>query len=429
MKNKMEILIIGSGGREHALAWKIAQSPLVKKIYCAPGNPGIAEIAECVDIRAENIEGLYNFAVKQKIDLTVVGPEDPLVAGIVDRFRDGHLTIFGPNKRAAIIEGSKVFAKTLMKKHGIPTADFKVFDDITLAKKHISTSDFPLIIKVDGLAKGKGVYVCKTLDEGNKCIDDMMRDKIFGPAGDKIIIEEFLSGEEVSILAFTDGKTILPLPPVQDHKAVNDGDKGPNTGGMGAYSPVPLITPELQFDIEENILVPVVHAMKKENRPYRGIIYAGLMITNTGPKVLEFNARFGDPETQVLLMRMKTDLVPLLMSTAVNNMEDIEIVWNDGVSLCVVMSSRGYPDNYEKGFEISGLEKLRGLNNVRAFHAGTAMKDGRVVTNGGRILAVTTLGKDFQDAQKTAYSTIQNISFEGAHYRRDIGTKAIYRKG
>lgn len=429
MKNKMEILIIGSGGREHALAWKIAQSPLVKKIYCAPGNPGIAEIAECVDIRAENIEGLYNFAVKQKIDLTVVGPEDPLVGGIVDRFLDGHLTIFGPNKRAAIIEGSKVFAKTLMKKHGIPTADFKVFDDITLAKKHISTSDFPLIIKVDGLAKGKGVCVCKTLDEGNKCIDDMMRDKIFGPAGDKIIIEEFLSGEEVSILAFTDGKTILPLPPVQDHKAVNDGDKGPNTGGMGAYSPVPLITPELQFDIEENILVPVVHAMKKENRPYRGIIYAGLMITNTGPKVLEFNARFGDPETQVLLMRMKTDLVPLLMSTAVNNMEDMEIVWNDSVSLCVVMSSRGYPDNYEKGFEISGLEKLRGLDNVHAFHAGTAVKDGKVVTNGGRILAVTALGKDFQDAQKTAYSTIQNISFEGAHYRRDIGTKAIYRKG
>lgn len=428
MKNKMKILIVGSGGREHALAWKIAQSPLAGEIYCAPGNPGIAEIAECVDIGAENIEGLYNFALKQKIDLTVIGPEDPLVAGIVDRFQDGNLAIFGPTKRAAIIEGSKVFAKTLMKKHGIPTGDFKVFDDIKLAKKHLSASDFPLIIKADGLAKGKGVYVCRTPDEGDKCIDDIMKDKIFGPAGDRIIIEEFLSGEEVSILAFTDGKTILPLPPVQDHKAVNDGDKGPNTGGMGAYSPVPRITPELQYDFEENILVPVIHAMKKENRPYKGIIYAGLMITSTGPKVLEFNARFGDPETQVLLMRMKTDLVPILMSTAVNNMEDKEIVWNDGVSLCVVMAAGGYPDKYKTGTEIHGLERLKGLDNVYAFHAGTAVKDGKLVTNGGRILAITALGKDFQDAHKTAYSAIQNISFEGAHYRRDIGVKAIYRK-
>ncbi|MCF6159128.1 MAG: phosphoribosylamine--glycine ligase [wastewater metagenome] len=424
----MKILIIGNGGREHALAWKIAQSPLVKKIYCAPGNPGIAEIAECVDIEADNIEGLYNFALKQKVDFTIVGPEDPLVAGIVDRFRDGNLVIFGPNKRAAIIEGSKIFAKTLMKKHGIPTAEFKVFDDIKLAKKHISTSDFPLIIKADGLAKGKGVSVCKTIDEANKYIDDIMRDKIFGPAGDKIIIEEFLSGKEVSILAFTDGKTIVPLSPVQDHKAVNDGDKGPNTGGMGAYTPVPQITLELQCAIEEDILVPVIHAMKRENRLYRGIIYAGLMITSTGPKVLEFNARFGDPETQVLLVQMKTDLVPLLLATTTSKLEDEKIEWNNGASICVIMASKGYPDKYEKGLEISGLEKLKGLDDVYIFHAGTTIRDGKIITNGGRVLGVTARGKNIQNAQETVYDAIQNINFEGAHYRRDIGAKVIYQK-
>lgn len=424
----MEILIVGSGGREHALAWKIAQSPLVKKIFCAPGNPGIAEIAECVDIGVENIEGLYNFALKRKIDLTIVGPEDPLVAGIVDRFMEGNLTIFGPTKRASIIEGSKVFSKNLMKKHSIPTADFKVFEDSKQAKKHVTMCEFPLIVKVDGLAKGKGVFVCKTLEDANNCIDDILENKIFGPAGDKVIIEEFLSGEEVSILALTDGTTIIPLSSVQDHKAVNDGDKGPNTGGMGAYSPVPIITRELQFYIEENILVPIVHAMKRENRPYKGVLYAGLMVTSTGPKVLEFNARFGDPETQVLLMRMKADLVPLLLSTTTNTLEDVEIEWNDGVSICVVMASKGYPDTYEKGFEISGLETLKGLDNVQVLHAGTAAKDGKIVTNGGRVLGVTALGKDIQEAQKTVYSAIQNITFEGAHYRRDIGAKAIYRK-
>jgi len=424
----MKILIIGSGGREHALAWKIAQSPMVKKIFCAPGNPGIAEVAECIDIEAENIDGLYNFALKQKIDLTVVGPEDALTAGIVDRFRDGHLNIFGPNKRASVIEGSKVFAKTLMRKHGIPTADFKVFEDLKQAKKHITTCEFPLVIKADGLAKGKGVFVCKTLEDANKHIDDIMKEKIFGHAGDKVIIEEFLSGEEVSILAITDGNTILPLPSVQDHKAVYDGDKGPNTGGMGAYSPVSLITDDMQLSIEENILVPVIHAMKRENRPYKGVMYAGLIITSAGPKVLEFNARFGDPETQVLLMRMKSDLVPLLVSTVKNNLEDIDIEWNDCVSVCVVMASKGYPDKYEKGFPISGLETVKELNNVQVFHAGTSMKDRKVITNGGRVLGVTARGKDMQEAQKTVYGAIQKLSFEGAHYRRDIGAKAIYRK-
>jgi len=424
----MKILIVGSGGREHALAWKIAQSPMVKKLFCAPGNPGIAKVAKCVDIKTGNIDELYNFALKQKIDLTVVGPEDALAAGIVDKFQDGRLGIFGPSKRASIIEGSKVFAKTLMRKHGIPTADFKVFEDIKQAKKYAATCEFPLVIKADGLAKGKGVFVCKTLDDANKYLDDIMKGKIFGEAGNKVIIEEFLSGEEVSILAVTDGKTIVPLSSAQDHKAVYDGDKGPNTGGMGAYSPVPLVTDELQFSIEENILVPVVHAMKKENRPYRGVIYAGLMITSSGTKVLEFNARFGDPETQVLLMRMKSDLVPLLLSTAKNKLEDVAIKWNDGVSVCVDMASKGYPDSYEKGLPISGLETLKGLDNVQVFHAGTSMKDGKIVTDGGRVLGVTALGKDIQEAQKTVYDAIRKISFEGAHYRRDICAKAMKRK-
>lgn len=424
----MKVLVVGSGGREHALVWKIAQSPMVKKVYCVPGNPGISEVAECVDIDAENIEGLYNFALKKKIDLTVVGPEDVLVAGIVDRFKDGHLNIFGPNKRASVIEGSKVYAKTIMKKYGIPTADFKVFDDLKHAKKYISTCDFPLVIKADGLAKGKGVFVCKTLEEADRHIDDIMKEKIFGYAGERIVIEEFLSGEEVSILAITDGKTIVPLSSVQDHKAVYEGDKGPNTGGMGAYSPVPFVTDDLQSSIEENILVPIVHALKKENRPYKGVIYAGLMITNAGPKVLEFNARFGDPETQVLLMRMKSDLMPLLLSTVKNNIEEVEIEWHDGVSVCVIMASKGYPDKYEKGLPVFGLEAVKSVNNVQVFHAGTAIKDGKVVTNGGRVLGVTILERDLEKAQKNVYEAIKKLSFDGAHYRKDIGTKAINKK-
>lgn len=424
----MKILIIGGGGREHALAWKIEQSPMVKKIFCAPGNPGIAEIAECVDIDAKDIDGLYNFAKKQKIDLTVVGPEDPLVAGIVDKFTEGDLKIFGPSKRAAIIEGSKVFAKNLMRKHGIPTADFKIFEDLKQAKKHLTTCEYPLVLKADGLAMGKGVFVCKTIEEADERLDDLMKKKIFGQAGDKIAIEEFLSGEEVSVLAITDGKTIVSLSSAQDHKTVYDGDKGPNTGGMGAYSPVPLVTEELQYLVEETVLVPIVHAMKKENRPYKGVIYAGLMITGTGPKVLEFNARFGDPEAQVILTRMKSDLVPLLLSTVTNNLEDVGVEWYDGVSLCVVMASKGYPDKYERGFSISGLETAKELRDVHVFHAGTSARNGTIVTNGGRVLGVTALGENLQEAQKKVYGAIQKISFDGAHYRRDIGAKAIYRK-
>jgi len=424
----MKVLLVGSGGREHALAWKIAQSPLIKKIYCAPGNPGIATIAECVDIETKNIEGLYHFAVRQKIDLTVVGPEDPLMAGIVDKFTEGHLRIFGPNKRAAIIEGSKVFAKNLMRKHGIPTADFKIFDDLKQAKKHVTTCDFPLIIKADGLAMGKGVFVCKTVEEANKHLDTIMKERLFGQAGNRVVIEEFLTGEEASILAITDGKTIATLSSAQDHKAVYDGDKGPNTGGMGAYSPVPFITESLQYFIEENILVPIIHAMKKEDRPYKGVIYAGLMITSAGPKVLEFNARFGDPETQVLLMRMKSDLVPVLTATINDTLEDTEIIWHEEASLCVVIASKGYPEIYEKGVPISGLDTLKSLQNIQVFHSGTAVKDETIVTNGGRVLGVASLGKDLQEAQKNVYEAIKNVSFAGAHYRKDIGAKALNRK-
>ncbi|MDR4508423.1 MAG: phosphoribosylamine--glycine ligase [Candidatus Brocadiaceae bacterium] len=421
----MKILLVGSGGREHALAWKIAQSPLVKKIYCAPGNPGIAEVTECVDIQVENIEDLYFFARKEKIDLTVVGPEDPLTMGIVDKFREGNLHIFGPNKRAAIIEGSKVFAKTLMRKHGIPTGDFKVFEELKQAKIFLETSEFPLVIKADGLAKGKGVFVCKTLEEGHKHLDEIMEERIFGKAGDKVLIEEFLVGEEVSILALTDGKTIVPLSSAQDHKAVYDGDKGPNTGGMGAYSPAALMTDTLQFYIEENILVPIVHAMKKENRPYKGVLYAGLIITSNGPKVLEFNARFGDPETQALLMRMKGDIVPLLLSTTKNTLEQVKVEWDNGVSICVVLASQGYPDKYEKGFPVSGLESIKGLDDIQVFHAGTSVKNGKVITNGGRVLGVTARGQTIQKVQKVVYEAIEKLSFEGMHYRKDIGMKAV----
>ncbi|MCF6149846.1 MAG: phosphoribosylamine--glycine ligase [Candidatus Kuenenia sp.] len=420
----MKILIIGSGGREHAIAWKIAQSPRVKKIFCAPGNPGIAEVAECVDIDADNIEDLFYFASKQKIDLTVVGPEDPLLAGIVDKFKDGKLNIFGPSKRASIIEGSKVFAKNIMRKHGIPTADFRVFEDIKKAEKYLEKCSVPIVLKADGLAKGKGVFVCKTLEEAQEHLQEIMVEKIFGSAGDKVVIEECLQGEEVSILAITDGQTIIPFSSARDHKAIYDGNKGPNTGGMGAYSPSPLITNDLQLYIEENVLVPIVHAMKRENRPYNGIIYAGLMITNAGPKVLEFNARFGDPETQALLVRMKSDLVSLFMAAINNSLDKAEIEWYDSHSVCVVLASKGYPGRYKKGLPISGLQSVKAFKNVQVFHAGTAKDNGNIVTSGGRVLGVTALGKDVSEARTIAYSAINSLTFEGMYYRKDIGINA-----
>lgn len=421
----MNILVVGSGGREHALVWKIARSRRVKKIYCAPGNPGIAQLAECVQIKAEDINGLRDFAVKEKIDLTVVGPEMPLTLGIVDSFEDKGLKIFGPSKRGAEIEGSKVFAKNLMQKYGIPTGGYKVFKDSKEAKEYIKGHSIPLVVKADGLAAGKGVIICKTEKDAIDAIKLIMEKKIFGKAGDKIIIEEFLKGQEASFLAITDGKTVVPLPPCQDHKAIFDRDKGPNTGGMGAYSPTPIITPKLKQEIMAGIMIPTVKAMEKEGRPYKGVLYAGLMITDNGPKVLEYNCRFGDPETQPIMMRLRNDLVDVLCAAVDGKLNKVKLNCDNKFALCVVMASKGYPGDYEKGKEIKGISDASRLKDVVVFHAGTATNDDKLVTAGGRVLSVTAMGVGVKRAINKAYEAVAKIKWEGAHYRKDIGEKAI----
>jgi len=421
----MKVLVIGSGGREHSLVWKIAQSPLVNKIFCAPGNPGISELAECVNITADQINQLCEFAVKENIDLTVVGPEAPLVDGIVDIFSKHKLKVFGPDKKAAILEDSKVFSKRLLKKHGIPTADFKCFDDYQQARRYVLSKEAPIVVKADGLSKGKGVFVCKTNDEALQAIDSIMKDKVFGNAGNQIVIEECLTGEEISLLAFTDGRTIVAMESSQDHKTIFDGDQGPNTGGMGAYSPVPIMTDELYLRVEKEILVPTVHAMNRAGRPYKGIIYIGLMITSSGPMVLEFNVRFGDPEAQVLLSRIKSDIVPIMLATITGELDKVDLEWYPQASVCVVMASGGYPGNYDNGKEISGLDLLKNQESISVFHAGTKSANGKIVTNGGRVLNVVACGEDIEDAQKKVYEAVSKISFDGAHYRGDIASKAI----
>uniref|UniRef100_UPI00402716E1 phosphoribosylamine--glycine ligase n=1 Tax=Candidatus Tripitaka californicus TaxID=3367616 RepID=UPI00402716E1 len=423
------MLVIGSGGREHCLAWKIARSPRLKKLYCTPGNPGISSVADCVDIASEDVESLCNFARKEKIDLAVVGPEGPLVAGLVDRFQANGLRAFGPTKKAALLEGSKVFSKNLMRKYGIPTAEFRVFSELVPARRYIESINGPVVVKVDGLAGGKGAFVCKNTEGALKAVEEIMEERTFGPAGERVVVEEYLEGEEVSVLALTDGKTIVPLEPVQDHKALCDGDKGPNTGGMGAYTPVPLFNAELASRVEEEILVPTVHAMKREGRSYKGVLYVGLMVTTTGPRVLEYNVRFGDPETQPLLMRLDGDLLGLLLATVEDRLEEAEFSWDTRAALCVVMTSAGYPGNYEKGKEIKGFETLSGREDLMVFHAGTALKQKKVVTAGGRVLGVTALGKDLQEAQKKAYEAAGKISFDGAYYRKDIGWRALQKLG
>lgn len=423
----MRVLIVGGGGREHALAWKIAQSPLVKKLYCAPGNAGIASVAECVDIPAEEVHALLKFARRQKIDLTVVGPEAPLVAGLADRFESHGLRVFGPSQRAAELEGSKVFAKHIMRKHGIPTARYDVFETVDAAEEHIRKASFPLVVKADGLAAGKGVTVCHRREEAMEAIARMMKERVFGDAANRVVIEECLFGEEASILALTDGRTIVPLPSSQDHKRVYDNDKGPNTGGMGAYSPAPVITPEQAARIEREIIVPIIHAMNVEERRYKGVIYAGIMMTDDGPKVLEFNVRFGDPETQPILMRLKGDLVPVLAAIAEGNLQKADLDWDPRPAVCVVMASGGYPGPYQKGKVITGLEAAAALDDVVVFHAGTAIKDGKVVTAGGRVLGVTAKGDDIRRAIARAYEAVKLIRFEGAHYRTDIGARALAR--
>jgi len=421
----MKVLVVGGGGREHALVWKIAQSPKVSKVYCAPGNAGISEQATIVPTKANDLNSLLGFALKEKIDLTVVGPEEPLTKGIVDLFESKGLSIFGSSQKAAEIEGSKVFAKEMMKKYRIPTASYEIFEDHKEAMAYIRRNGAPIVVKADGLAAGKGVIVCKTIEEAIQSVDRIMVEKIFGDAGNRVIIEEYLIGEEASYIAFTDGKAILPMASSQDHKPIFDGDQGPNTGGMGAYSPAPVVTEEVHEKIIEKILRPIIYGMGEEGRPYKGVLYAGLMIHDGHPQLLEFNARFGDPETQPVLMRMKGDIVPILEACIKGTLDQYEIEWDSRASVCVVMASRGYPGDYERGKAIEGLEKVSRMKDVFVFHAGTALKDGQMITNGGRVLGVTGLGEDIPRAIERTYQAVKKISWEGAQYRTDIGRKAL----
>ncbi len=423
----MKVLVIGSGGREHALVWKINQSTKVQKIYCAPGNAGIKKLADCVDISATDVKGLLKFAQKEKIDLTVVGPESSLVEGIVDLFEKNGLRIFGPNKKGAILEGSKVFCKEFLEKYNIPTAPFRVFKDKQQAKKYIEEQGAPIVVKAEGLAAGKGVIVAATVQEAKKAVDLIMEEKAFGSAGNKIVIEQCLKGEEASFIAFTDGKTVLPLPTSQDHKAIFEGDKGPNTGGMGAYSPAPVVTSEIAEYVMEKVMIPTVKGLAKEGRPYKGMLYAGLMIDGDEINVLEFNCRFGDPEAQPLLMRLRSDIVDILEACIDGNLNKVEMKIDPRPTICVVISSGGYPGSYETGKNIKGLAAASNISDVQVFHAGTATKNKRTVTNGGRVLGVTAVGKDLADAIAKAYTAADFISWTGSYFRRDIGAKALNR--
>jgi phosphoribosylamine--glycine ligase len=423
----MRLLVVGGGGREHALVWKIAQSPKVSKIYCAPGNAGISEQAKVLPIKANDSNGLLEFALKEKIDLTVVGPEEPLTKGIVDLFESKDLSIFGSSKKAAEIEGSKAFAKGMMKKYHIPTGSYEVFEDPEKAKKYIRKQGAPIVVKADGLAAGKGVIVCNTVEEAIQWVERIMVEKTFGEAGNRVVIEEYLVGEEASYIAFTDGKAILSMASSQDHKPIFDGDRGANTGGMGAYSPAPVVTDEVHERIHERILRPIIQGMGEEGRSYKGVLYAGLMIHDGHPKVLEFNARFGDPETQPVLMRMKEDIIPILEACIKGNLAGCKIEWDSRAAVCVVMSSKGYPGDYEKGKPISGLKEVSRMEDVFVFHAGTALRDGQMITNGGRVLGVTGLGKDIPKAIERTYQAVKKISWDGAHDRTDIGQKALCR--
>ena len=423
----MKILVIGSGGREHALIWKISQSPKVTKIFCAPGSAAIGELAQCVAVNAEQIEKLADFAEKEKIDLTVVGPELPLTLGISNLFESRGLKIFGPNKAAARLEGSKAFAKEILQENNIPTAIFATFTDQLAAKHYIERHPAPYVIKADGLAAGKGVAISLTINDALEVIDKILVKKVFGEAGEKVVIEEFLEGEEISFMVLTDGQHILPLASSQDHKRVFDNDQGPNTGGMGAYSPAPVVTPAVQKRIFDEILNPLLAGLKKKGITYRGVIYVGLMITKSGPKVLEFNARFGDPECQPIMMRLKSDLVPLLEATIDGKLNQVQPEWYEDPAVCVVLSARGYPGPYDKGYEIRGLDKLRHWDKGFVFHAGTAKENGRWITSGGRVLGVTARGSDIGNAVKNAYSAVSQITWEGMHYRKDIARRAIAR--
>lgn len=421
----MKVLVVGSGGREHALVWKISQSKKVDKIYCAPGNAGISRIAECVNIKAENIAELKKFAVDRKIDLVIVGPEMPLAAGIVDEFKKDGLKIFGPSRSAARLEGSKIYAKEIMKKYGVPTAGSAEFTNEKDAIKYLQNSKIPIVIKADGLAAGKGVVVANDFEEAEESIHRMLVEREFGEASSKIIIEECLMGQEASILAFADGKHFTVMQSAQDHKRIFDNDMGPNTGGMGAYSPAPVVTDKILKEVEVKVFKRMIEGMQKEGSPFVGVLYAGIMITKDGPKVLEFNARFGDPETQPILMRLKTDLVDIIEHVLDGKLDKIKIEWDKRASVCVVLASKGYPGEYEKGKVISGLDDAKTLKDAVVFHAGTALKDGKAVTSGGRVLGVTAMADTIESAINRAYSVVHMVKFDGMHYRSDIGRRAL----
>ena len=421
----MKVLVIGGGGREHAICWKLAQSPKVKELYCAPGNAGIAEIARCVDIGVMDFEKMTEFAKKEAFDVVVVGPDDPLAAGLVDALEAAGLRTFGPRKSAAILEGSKAFSKDLMKKYGIPTAAYETFDTPEAALEYLETAPVPVVLKADGLALGKGVLICNTREEAREGVKTLMLDKQFGSAGDRIVVEEFMTGREVSVLSFVDGKTIRIMTSAQDHKRAKDGDQGLNTGGMGRFSPSPFYTPEVDQFCREHIYQPTVDAMAAEGREFKGIIFFGLMLTADGPKVLEYNARFGDPETQVVLPRMKNDIVDVFEACVDGTLDQVELDFEDNAAVCVVLASAGYPEHYEKGYRIEGLEKFKDQDGYYVFHAGSKFDaEGNIVTNGGRVLGVTAKGKDLEEARANAYKAAEGVEFGNKYMRGDIG-KAI----
>lgn len=423
----MKVMVVGSGGREHTLVWKIKQSPLVSEVLCVPGNAGIAEEARCVTDVDEDTASLADLAQEEGVDLTVVGPEAPLVEGIVDEFEEKDLAIFGPRAQAARIEGSKGFAKDLMREQDIPTGDYRRFDEPEPAKNYIRQQGAPIVVKADGLAAGKGSIVCHELEEALEAVETIMVERKFGDAGDQVVVEEMLEGEELSILALTDGTTVIPLASSQDHKPAYEGDKGPNTGGMGAYSPAPAATEAVLDQVMEEVLVPAVEGLKQKGCSYKGVLYAGLMITEDGPKVLEFNARFGDPEAQVIIPKMENDLVEVMMAVVREELDEVNLHWSDQQAVCVVMASGGYPIDYETGKEITGLDAAKERDDVVVFHAGTARKDGRLVTAGGRVLGITAWDPSLQKALDVAYEMVDEIDFEDCHYRTDIAYRALER--
>lgn len=421
----MKVLIVGSGGREHAIAWKVSKSPLVDKIYCAPGNAGIAQIAECVPIGAMEFEKLADFAQEKGIDLTVIGMDEPLVGGIVDVFEERGLRVFGPRKDTAVIEGSKVFSKNLMKKYGIPTGAYEIFSDADEAVKYLETSKYPIVVKADGLALGKGALICNNFEEAKGAVSTLMLEKQFGASGDRVVVEEFLIGREVSVLCFSDGTTIKTMTSAQDHKRAKDGDQGLNTGGMGTFSPTPFYTKEVDEFCKKYVYQPTIHAMKQEGRDFKGILFVGLILTEDGPKVLEYNARFGDPETQVVLPRMKNDIVEVFEACIDGKLDAVDLQFEDNAAVCVILASDGYPEKYEKGFAISGLNAFDGKEDYFCFHSGSKLDDeGKIVTNGGRVLGVTALGRDLKEARANAYKATDWVNFENKYMRGDIG-KAI----